>query len=318
MAAFLDRVLFRASANGTGTWTVSPALTGYMTPASAGAVNATVYSYAAESDDKTEWEIGTGTYTVSGTTLSRTPSKSSNANAAVNFTAAPKVAVTALTADIQPSDADLTSWASITRASGFDTFATTPSSANLRALLSDEVGTGAAYFVGGALGTPASATLTNATGLPVASGISGLGTGVATFLATPSSANLAAAVTDEVGSTALAFQSKGNTTPTVTATTGTFTTVSCALSWVRTGDEVAWTAAITITTNGTAAGSLVVPLPFTNSANAAPVYGIDSNNALALTGAITASTATASVFKYDGTYPGANGKVLVVGGTYRV
>ena len=68
---------------------------------------------------------------------------------------------------VQAYDADLTSWAGVTRASGFDTFATTPSSANLRALLSDEEGTGAAYFVGGALGTPSSATLTNATGLPV-------------------------------------------------------------------------------------------------------------------------------------------------------
>ena len=52
---------------------------------------------------------------------------------------------------------------------------------------------------GAALGTPASATLTNATGLPVSTGISGLGTGVATFLATPSSANLASMVTDEIG-----------------------------------------------------------------------------------------------------------------------
>jgi hypothetical protein len=40
-------------------------------------------------------------------------------------------------------------------------------SAQLRTIISDEVGTGSAYFVGGALGTPASATLTNATGLPV-------------------------------------------------------------------------------------------------------------------------------------------------------
>lgn len=48
------------------------------------------------------------------------------------------------------------------------TFLATPSSANLRAALTDEVGTGAAYFVGGALGTPASGTLTNCTGLPVA------------------------------------------------------------------------------------------------------------------------------------------------------
>lgn len=46
-----------------------------------------------------------------------------------------------------------------------------------------------------ALGTPASGLLTNATGLPIATGVSGLGTGVATFLATPSATNLNAALT---------------------------------------------------------------------------------------------------------------------------
>lgn len=71
----------------------------------------------------------------------------------------------AIGTDVQAYSAGLASWAGVTRASGFDTFAATPSSANLRALLSDEVGTGAAYFVGGALGTPASGVLTNCTGL---------------------------------------------------------------------------------------------------------------------------------------------------------
>ena len=55
------------------------------------------------------------------------------------------------------------------------------------------------------LGTPTSGTLTNCTGLPVSTGVSGLGTGVATFLATPSSANLISAVTDETGTGALCF-----------------------------------------------------------------------------------------------------------------
>lgn len=55
------------------------------------------------------------------------------------------------------------------------------------------------------LGVPQSGTLTNCTGLPVATGISGLGANVAAFLATPSSANLATAVTGETGSGALVF-----------------------------------------------------------------------------------------------------------------
>lgn len=67
-------------------------------------------------------------------------------------------------------------------------------------------------LVAPALGTPASGVLTNCTGLPVASGVSGLGANVAAFLATPSSANLAAALTDETGSGAAVFAAQ----PTIT------------------------------------------------------------------------------------------------------
>jgi hypothetical protein len=66
--------------------------------------------------------------------------------------------------------------------------------------------TGVATLGAGAiLNTPASVTLTNATGLPIGTGVSGLGTGVATFLATPSSANLRSALTDETGTGSAVF-----------------------------------------------------------------------------------------------------------------
>lgn len=68
-----------------------------------------------------------------------------------------------------------------------------------------------------AIGTPTSGTLTSCTGLPISTGVSGLGSGVATFLATPSSSNLAAAVTDETGTGALVFATSPTiATPTVT------------------------------------------------------------------------------------------------------
>jgi len=112
---------------------------------------------------------------------------------------------------------------------GVATFLATPSSSNLIAAVTDETGTGSLVFatsptlVTPVLGTPSSATLTNATGLPVSTGISGLGTGVATFLATPSSANLLAAVTDETGTGSLVFA----TSPTlVTPILGTPTSVT--------------------------------------------------------------------------------------------
>jgi hypothetical protein len=76
--------------------------------------------------------------------------------------------------------------------------------------------TGAPVLFNGAGGTPTSLTLTNATGLPVGS-ITGLGSGVATFLATPTSANLASAITNETGTGTLVFSADPTFTGTVNA-----------------------------------------------------------------------------------------------------
>lgn len=62
-----------------------------------------------------------------------------------------------------------------------------------------------------ALGTPASGALTNCTGLPIGSGVSGLASGASAFLSNPASANLASMMLDEIGTGSLVF----NTNPTL-------------------------------------------------------------------------------------------------------
>jgi hypothetical protein len=99
------------------------------------------------------------------------------------------------------------------------------------------------------LGTPQSGTLTNCTGLPLTTGISGLGTGVATFLGTPSSANLLSAVTDETGTGALVF---ANTPTLVTPVLGVATATSVnkmAITAPATGSTLAIADGKTFTVN---------------------------------------------------------------------
>ena len=171
--------------------------------------------------------------------------------------------------------------------SGVATFLGTPSSANLAAAVTNETGTGSLVFANSptlvtpALGTPSSATLTNATGLPIATGVSGLGTGVATFLATPSSANLRTAVSDETGSGALVFA----TSPTLV--TPALGTPSALVGTNITGTAAGLTAG-NVTTNANLTGAV------TSVGNATSLGSFTSAQ---LAGALTDETGTgAAVF----------------------
>ena len=84
-----DRVKETTTTTGTGTITLLGAASGFQSFATIGNGNTTYYAIVGQTT--TEWEVGLGTYTSSGTTLARTTVyASSNANALVTFSAGTK------------------------------------------------------------------------------------------------------------------------------------------------------------------------------------------------------------------------------------
>lgn len=107
-------------------------------------------------------------------------------------------------------------------------------------------------------------------------------------------------------------------TPVITAGAGAFTTVSAAGRFKQIGKTVFVCIDITVTTNGTAASFVVATLPaLNNSSLQSLIAGREAGvTGKMLQGIIPISSSTVTIVNYDNSYPGANGALLTVNGSY--
>ena len=97
MVKLVNRAKMSTATTGTGTITLGSAVAGYQSFADAGVSDGITVRYVIEEGNN--WEIGTGVYTTSGTTLARTVLESNNSDAAITLAGAAEVYVTATSED---------------------------------------------------------------------------------------------------------------------------------------------------------------------------------------------------------------------------
>jgi hypothetical protein len=254
-----DRVKETSTTTGTGSFTLAGAVTGFQSFDSAIGNGNTTY-YVIENLSTGEWETGLGTFT-SPSTLARTSVyTSSNSGSAVNFAAGEKnvfvdISATkwsggklALANGGTNADLSATGGTSQVLRQSSSGAAVTVSQLAASDLSNGTTGSGSVVLASGTtgsgsvvlatspvmttpnLGTPSAVTLTNATGLPISTGVSGLGTGVAAALAVNTgSAGAVVLYNGALGTPTSGTLTNATGLPVTTGITGFGTGVSSAL-----------------------------------------------------------------------------------------
>ena len=270
------------STTGTGTITLGSAVSGFQTFADAGITNGQTVRYAI--DDGANFEIGSGTYTSSGTTLTRSVTESSNSDSAISLSGSAEVFIAATVADLNPLYAANPSSATSPTASGTNAVAIGDgaASAGLRALAAGRNSTASGDY-STALGNGATASGEISTSLGSYATASGQ---YSTAIGLGNGGGGAAAVASGTGSMALGG-SKASGTESLAGAIGNNTS-----SYGASGDySVAigrqakasgtGSAALGNLVNATATYSSIVGYASTASANYASVFGGRSNTASA-------------------------------------
>ena len=102
MVKLVNRAKMTTATTGTGTITLGSAVDGFQTFTAAGVADGDTVRYCIE-DGTSSFELGSGVFTASGTTLTRVVSESSNSNNAISLSGDAIVFITAIAADLQPT-----------------------------------------------------------------------------------------------------------------------------------------------------------------------------------------------------------------------